>query len=144
MVSRESRKQTLSYQKESTWKRTGFFVRVISWDNLSVNIFLKELFIFIVDVQWNFKMWCRIERNANPAPQYIRLWGNSQLHFPAWIPKSPTSYWPNPPFKYSLSPTVLYLNKQPTTSPAVKKYESSLTLTLPHSQVWSLLIPCHF
>ena len=47
MISRESRKQNLSCQKESTWKCTDFCASFVSWDSLIVNIFLKELLVFM-------------------------------------------------------------------------------------------------
>ena len=82
MISRESRKQNLSCQKESTWKCTDFCVSFVSWDSLIVNIFLKELLVFIVDVQCNLKIECRVERYGNFAPQFTRFWRNSYLLCP--------------------------------------------------------------
>lgn len=107
MISRESRKQNWSCQKDSTWKCTDFCVSFGSWDSLIVNIFLKELLVFIVDVQCNLKIECRVERNGT---LHLNLLDSEEIHTycaPTWILKSSTFHLPNSPFKYSLSSTLV-------------------------------------
>lgn len=130
---RESRKQNWSCQKDLTWKCTDFCVSFGSWESLIVNIFLKELLVFIVDVQCNLKIECRVERNGNSAPQFTRFWRNSYLLCPN-LNSQVLNLPPTKTFKYSLFHTGLWVSEWPTTSPVAQKHKRSWTMPLPLSQ----------